>query len=48
MKNSRVIFIFLTGSILFMGNLFQKPKLLVEAEKNLDLFEYVEFDGNLV
>ena len=43
MKNSRVIFIFLTGSILFMGNLFQK-----QAEKNLDLFEYVEFDGNLL
>ena len=50
MKNSMVIFIFLffTGNILFFGNFFQKLKLFVEAKiKNVDLFEYVEFDGNL-
>ena len=49
MKSSmvRLLFLFLNGSIFLWQIFSKKSKLLVEAEIwNLDLFEYVELDGD--
>ena len=41
-------FLFLNRSILFVPDLFQKIKIVLEAEMWIvDYFEHVEFDSNL-
>ena len=49
-ENSMVmfVFLFLNRSILFVPDLFQKIKIVLEAEMWIvDYFEHVEFDSNL-
>ena len=42
------VFLFLNRSILFVPDLFQKIKIVLEAEMWIvDYFEHVEFDSNL-